>query len=80
MIFLFLDISPGDIPLDATIRQLSDEGAPIVVSKPDSPQVGVFHDTPSDLHFIYRMPCKSHLEPYKFDFVIFFFPKHDLKC
>ncbi len=31
----------GDIPLHASIRELSDRGTPVVVAQPDSLQVGI---------------------------------------
>ncbi len=34
----------GEIPLDLAIRTASDGGAPIVASRPDSPQAGAFRD------------------------------------
>ncbi len=34
----------GEIPLDIAIRELSDSGAPIVASRPDSPQAKRFRD------------------------------------
>lgn len=34
-----LTVCSGDIPLHIDIRETSDEGKPIVISNPDSPQV-----------------------------------------
>ena len=34
----------GELPLDLEIRETSDSGRPIVVSKPDSPQAAVYRD------------------------------------
>jgi ATP-binding protein involved in chromosome partitioning len=34
----------GEIPLDVDIRRLSDEGKPIVISQPDSPQAKAYLD------------------------------------
>ena len=41
----------GEIPLDMTIRETSDSGAPIVVSAPDSPQAKAY------LAVAERVPC-----------------------
>ncbi|CAH1787036.1 unnamed protein product [Owenia fusiformis] len=34
----------GDVPLNSAIRETSDDGKPIVISKPDSPQAKVYRD------------------------------------
>ena len=34
----------GDVPLDLSIREMSDTGTPVVVSQPDSPQVCCIKD------------------------------------
>lgn len=39
----------GSIPLDMSIRQAGDGGAPIVASKPESPQAGAFKDIAESL-------------------------------
>ncbi|XP_076346831.1 NUBP iron-sulfur cluster assembly factor, mitochondrial isoform X2 [Tachypleus tridentatus] len=45
----------GDVPLDITIRETSDNGEPIVVSKPSSPQAHVYHSIAEKV--IAKLPC-----------------------